>query len=122
MKNNYIDKEQFVFELVVCKGKGKVSNELSHMFYLIANNLKNKNVFNITDFHDDQVQEAYCMMMESWYNVEPLKYPSNLVFAYFTERAKRSYVKIFNTYMDRDQYKTDGIAPIKHSLTNIHSL
>jgi len=113
----YLKPEDLYFELIVCKAKGKASNKLSNYFYSIANNLKNKGVFCISDFHDDQVQEAYTMMMESWMLVELEKFEPNQIFAYFTERGKRSYTKIFNTYMDRSPQRWDDFS--KLSLTNL---
>jgi len=113
----YLKPEDLYFELVVCKGKGKASEKLSEYFYLIADNLKNKAAFFITDFHDDQVQEAYCMMMESWRLVDCDKYNPAGVFAYFTERGKRSYTKIYNIYLDR-QSRTNYETIPKVSLSN----
>ena len=116
----YLKADDLYYELVVCKGRGKVSDKLSHMFWLIASNLKRK--FSIVDFHDDQIQEAYCMMMESWQSVDTNKYNEFGVFAYFSERGKRSYTKIYNTYMDNNYYNGKVFKPDKVSLTNIHSL
>lgn len=99
----YLDAYDFTFELTICKGRGKVSPRLSNMFWLIANNLKSKNVFFIQEFHDDQVMEAYTRMMETWNCVELDKFEPNQIFAYFSERCKRSYTQIYNLYLDRHQ-------------------
>lgn len=122
MSKIYIDKDELVFEIIVCKGKGKVSDRLSNMFYIISKSIIKKNVFNLVELHDDQIMEAYTMMMESWNLVDTDKYTSNLVFAYFSERAKRSYTKIYNIYLDRQIYQNRYSTPIKYSLSNIYSL
>lgn len=100
---NYINAYDFTFELICCKGRGFVSDKLSDMFMLIAKNLTKKNTFSIEDFHYDQIMEAYTDMMSSWWLVNIDKYNANQLFAYFTERAKRSFVKIYNVYTDRTQ-------------------
>jgi len=119
----YINNEEFVFELIVSKARGKVSDRLHEMFWLISVNLKNKPPFNhIPEFNDDQIMEAYCMMLETWSGVEVEKYNSASIFAYFTERAKRSYVKIFNIYMDRKQYQNNYEAPRKIRLSETFNM
>jgi len=114
----YLRPEDLYFELTICKFRGRASDKLSHYFYLIASNLKRK--FYIVDFHDDQIQEAQCKMLESFHLVDLDRYEPAGVFAYFSERGKRSYTKIFNIYMDRAPSRWNDVS--KLSLTNINSL
>lgn len=114
---NYLNKDDFTFELTICKGRGKVSAELSHMFWLISTRLIKKPQFYIVDLHDDQIMEAYTRMFEVWKGVNIDKYEQTLL-PYFTEIAKRSFVKIFNLYKDRTAYND---APHITSLTTFEN-
>ncbi len=98
---NYINETEFRFELIICKGRGIVSDKLSNMLWLISTNLIKRPIFQYTSYKEDQVMEGYTRMLEMWRNVEIEKYINLL--PYFTEIAKRAFTKIFNTYKDKQQ-------------------
>ncbi len=100
---DYLNNDDFTFELIVSKGRGKISDKLSNMFWGISSNLIKKPQFCIVDYHDDQILEGYTQQMEAYLKVDIKKYNKTLM-PYFTEIAKRSFVKIFNLYKDRTQY------------------
>lgn len=107
MKNkNYLNNDMIIKELIISKGKGKITPELLNTFYLIAEGITVRLKVNYTN-RKDYIQSAVLMMIEKYDKFDETKYQN--AFSYFTEIGKRDMVNsfyIFNYQRPNSNNKT----------------
>ncbi len=98
----YLTNDELLFELIICKGKGKISKKLIGYFVMISENIVNK--LHEQEYYDDQIGESILYLMERWNYANIEKYPDN-VFSYYSEISKRSMTQIWNKYNHKSNNK-----------------
>jgi len=91
---NYINDTDLLYQIIISKGRGKITKELETMLLLIVNELGKKFIYkNYNDLFDCK-GAAILRLFEIWQNFNELKYDKAL--PYFTEIAKREFAKCYN--------------------------
>jgi len=82
MGNNYVEKEEFLEELIKLKESDEISEKLHLIFYNIAKNYSTIGSFRNYSYIEDMVSSAYlnCVLVARKFDIENRTNP----FAYFT--------------------------------------
>ena len=80
----YIDDDQFYYEVILSKGKGKLTRNAERMIIKIGEEMikKFERKYNTPDDKYDCMQQGMLMMLQNWANFNEKKYSS--AFPYFT--------------------------------------
>lgn len=92
----YLDDTELYYEIVISKGKGKLTRRAEELFILIATNTIRKKERNYRDDDDrnDCLQQGILHLFSSWQGYNEKKYSSAL--PYFTEIFKRGMADGYN--------------------------
>lgn len=101
----YIIDDELVYEIIISKGKGKLTKNAEIMLIEICNNIIKKFSYKNPDDKNDCKQEAICHVFHEWKNFDECKYSS--AFPYFSELAKRAITRCFNQL----RWKNNDIIP-----------
>lgn len=93
---NYLNDDDLYYEIVLSKGKGKLTKKAEMYFELIAKNTIRKKQKDYKDVDEmlDCMQNGLLIMFENWYNFDENKYKYAL--PYFTEIYKRGIADGYN--------------------------
>jgi sulfite reductase alpha subunit-like flavoprotein len=86
----YLEDHELYYEIVLSKGKGKLTKNAERMLILIGNKIitkKERNYKSIDD-RNDCLQQGLYMMFQNWQNFNEKRYKSAL--PYFSEIFKRA--------------------------------
>ena len=114
----YLEDRDLYYQLVVSKGRGKLTRQAQEMLILIANNTirkKERNYNNIDD-RNDCIQQGLLHMFQNWKNFNPKKYDS--AFPYFTEIFKRGLADGINIINNKKNYNDDKVIMISIDKAN----
>jgi hypothetical protein len=114
----FLEDRELYYELVISKGKGKLTRKSQDMLILIANNTirkKERNYNNIDD-RNDCIQQGLLHMFQNWKNFNPKKYDT--AFPYFTEIFKRGLADGINIINNKKNYNDDKIIMISIDRAN----
>lgn len=114
----YLEDRELYYELVISKGKGKLTPKAEQMLILIAMNTirkKDRNYNNIDD-KNDCVQQGLLHMFMNWKNFNHKKYDN--AFPYFTEIFKRGISDGMNLLTNKKSYNDDVIRLISIDRAN----
>lgn len=114
----YLEDRDLYYQLVVSKGRGKLTRQAQEMLILIANNTirkKERNYNNIDD-RNDCIQQGLLHMFQNWKNFNPKKYDS--AFPYFTEIFKRGLADGINIINNKKNYNDDKVIMISIDRAN----
>jgi len=80
-KKNYVNDRELTYEIVVSKGKGKITNRLNEMLYLILKRYipsiaHNNNIFEVNDL----INYTYIILNKNILKFNELKYEKSLPF------------------------------------------
>ena len=89
-----VNAKKFTYEIIISKGKGKLTRNAENMIIILATNAIRKKPFYNPDDKDDCLQLSLFNMFNNWHNFNPDK--TDNAFAYFTEIAKRSWTEMLN--------------------------
>lgn len=94
VSKNYIIDREMVFEIIIAKGRGKVSDKLSNMFWLLSQNVmrSKQKYYHYEADYEDVCSDAYLKLLTSWKSFKT-EYKS---IPYFTEVVKRSAAQTYN--------------------------
>lgn len=106
--NNYVNDTTLLYEIIISKGKGKLTPYAEQAIILIAQELIKKFRFTFIDERNDAINEAIYSMLKGWKTFDENKYSK--ILPYFTECAKRAIVKSYNQY--RWKYKQQELPKI----------
>jgi len=114
----YLEDRELYYEMIISKGKGKLTKRAEHLLILIAKNTvrrKERN-YNTTDDKNDCVQQGILHMFQNWKNFNHLKYDA--AFPYFTEIYKRGLADGLNLINNKKSYNDDFIRMISIDRAN----
>jgi len=114
----YLNDRELYYEIVVSKGKGKLTKKAEVMFILIANNTirKKQSKYKNSDDMDDCLQQGILRLFENWKGFNERKYTSAL--PYFTEIFKRGIADGYNVLYNKKSYTDDNIRFISLDSSN----
>lgn len=86
----YLEDRELYYEIVLSKGKGKLTKKAERMLILIGNRIitKKERNYNSIDDRNDCLQQGLYMMFQNWRNFNEKRYKSAL--PYFSEIFKRA--------------------------------
>lgn len=90
----YIDDDELVYEIILSKGKGFLTEKAAMMMILIAKNFIRRKRYNDDDDRKDAQQEGLLNLLLNWEKFNEKKYTKAL--PYYTELLKRSFAMSFN--------------------------
>lgn len=114
----YLEDRELYYELVISKGKGKLTPKAEQMLILIAKNTirkKDRN-YNSIDDKNDCVQQGLLHMFQNWKNFNHKKYDN--AFPYFTEIFKRGISDGMNLLTNKKSYNDDVVKIISIDRSN----
>lgn len=116
---NYLSDRELVYEIIVSKGKGKLTKKAEKMLTLIAYNVIRKKDKSYRSYDDrmDCLQEGLCHLFINWKGFNELKYSAAM--PYYVEIFKRGLACGLNAIQNRKSYTEDTVKII--SLTNCNN-
>lgn len=114
----YLEDRDLYYQMVLSKGKGKLTKEAEQMLMLIAKNTvrkKDRNYNNVDD-KNDCIQQGLLHMFMNWKNFNHKKYDG--AFPYFTEIFKRGIADGINILNNKKSYNDDVIKMISIDRSN----
>ena len=114
----YLNDRELYYEIVVSKGRGKLTKKAENMFMLIANNTirKKQSKYKNAEDMDDCLQQGILRLFENWRGFNEKKYTSAL--PYFTEVFKRGIADGWNVLYNKKSYTDDNIRFISLDSSN----
>lgn len=122
----YLEDRELYYEMVLSKGKGKLTKKSQDMLILIASNTirKKERNYNNSDDRNDCFQQGLLHMFQNWKNFNPKKFDT--AFPYFTEIFKRGLADGINVINNKKNYNDDKITMISIDRANdgngLHSI
>jgi DNA-directed RNA polymerase specialized sigma subunit len=89
---HYVRNKDLLPEIIRCREKGEVSNELARMLLLIVKNYSRKSNWASYTFRDDMEGHALVHLSNAALKFNPER--SNNPFAYYTQVAKNAFIQI----------------------------
>lgn len=86
----YLEDSELYYEIVLSKGKGKLTKKAENMLILIGTKIirKKEKYYRSMDDRNDCLQQGLLMMFQNWQNFNEKRYKSAL--PYFSEIFKRA--------------------------------
>lgn len=104
VRKNYVNSTSLTYEIIISKGKGKLTKSAETMLINISKNLIKKfDYYNIDDSYDCQLS-GLLSMFENWKRFDEDKYSD--AFPYFTEICKRGIVRHFGLIKNNTKNST----------------
>lgn len=115
MKKKYLSATSLTYEIIISKGKGKLTKDAENMIILLAERISRKLPYYNEDDRNDCKGEALYMMLKNWKGFDEYKFDN--AFSYMTEICKRGFSKGL-----RELNGTDwrGESMKTHSLSEIY--
>jgi hypothetical protein len=115
---NYLEDRELYYQLIISKGKGKLTDRAAELMILVAKNVirKKERSYKSTDDKNDCYQEGLLHLFSSWYGFNPAKY--SLSMPYITEIFKRGMANSLNVLNNRKSYNDDVIRIISIDRAN----
>jgi len=106
---NYLNDIDLYYEIVISKGKGKLTKKAENYLILIANRLITKMSFKYKDKDEelDCLQNGILIMLKKWYNFDEKKY--KLALPYYSEIAKRGMTYQFNELRGKKSHQKNYV-------------
>jgi hypothetical protein len=89
---HYVRNKDLLPEIIRCKEKGVVSNELGRMLLLIVNNYAKKGNWSNYTYRDDMKGHAMVHLSNAALKFDPAR--SNNPFAYYTQVTKNAFIQV----------------------------
>lgn len=89
---HYVRNKDLLPEIIRCKEKGVVSNELGRMLLLIVNNYAKKGNWSNYTYKDDMKGHAMVHLSNAALKFDPAR--SNNPFAYYTQVTKNAFIQV----------------------------
>jgi hypothetical protein len=114
----YINDLDLYYEIVVSKGKGKLTKKAENMLILIAKNTirKKKSTYKNQEDMEDCLQQGILRLFENWKGFNEKKYTQSL--PYYTEIFKRGIADGHNQIYNKKSYNDDNIKLISLDHSN----
>jgi 2-succinyl-5-enolpyruvyl-6-hydroxy-3-cyclohexene-1-carboxylate synthase len=105
-QKNYLNNDDLLQQIILCKAQGSISQELVNMIQKIANGISKKLYYDNLEDKKDCIQEGITQMIINYHKFNETKYNNPL--AYLSEICKRGMVKSWNEIHYRKQYFVIG--------------
>lgn len=114
----YLNDSELYYEIVISKGRGKLTRKAEKMLILIANNTirKKQSTYRTVEDMEDCLQQGLMRLFENWKGFNDKKY--SLALPYFTEVFKRGIADGFNVLNNKKSYTDDNIIFISLDSSN----
>ena len=114
----YLNDSELYYEIVISKGRGKLTRKAERMLILIANNTirKKQSTYKTVEDMEDCLQQGLMRLFENWKGFNDKKY--SLALPYFTEVFKRGIADGFNVLNNKKSYTDDNIIFISLDSSN----
>jgi len=114
----YLNDNDLYFEIVLSKGRGKLTRTAEKMFILIAKETirKKESSYKNRDDKDDCMQQGLLRMFENWKGFNERKF--SLALPYMTEIFKRGMADGWNTISNKKSYSDDNLVFISLDSSN----
>lgn len=114
----YLNDSELYYEIVISKGRGKLTRKAEKMLILIANNTirKKQSTYRTVEDMEDCLQQGLMRLFENWKGFNDKKY--SLALPYFTEVFKRGIADGFNLLNNKKSYTDDNIIFISLDSSN----
>jgi hypothetical protein len=114
----YLSDSELFYEIVLSKGKGKLTRKAENYLSLIATNLIKRFSNRFKDFDEEQDCKQYglLVMLENWYGFDDKKYKTAL--PYYTEITKRAITYQFNELRGRRSHQKNYVKFISLDTSN----
>jgi hypothetical protein len=89
---HYVRNKDLLPEIIKCKEKGEISNELGRMLLLIVNNYARKGNWANYTYRDDMKGHAMVHLTNAALKFDPSR--SNNPFAYYTQVTKNAFIQV----------------------------
>jgi len=112
----YIDDTDFYFEILISKGKGKLTKKAENMIIKIGEEMikKFERKYKTSDDKFDCKQQGILMMLSNWSLFNEKKYSS--AFPYFSEICKRGIAGGLNViYQKKNNQESPRMISLSHS-------
>jgi hypothetical protein len=90
----YINDDEFLYEVILSKGRGKLTKKCENMFILLSNRVINKLQYYNPEDRKDCLNTSILQLFSNWKSFNEKKFVSPL--RYFTECSKRGLAAGFN--------------------------
>ena len=91
-----IDPDYLTYQIIICKGVGKLNKELTNLFIIMLDNIMKKFSYVNTELREDCRQHALLNIVDRYTMFNEHKYSN--AFPYITEIMKRSLAEGYNLY------------------------
>jgi hypothetical protein len=115
---NYLDDRELYYEIIISKGKGKLTKRASDLLILIAKNVikKKERSYPSSEDKEDCLQQGLLHIFSNWKSFNHLRFSSP--FNFYTEIFKRGLVDGFYLINNRKSYQDDVIKMISIDRSN----
>lgn len=115
---NYLEDRELYYEMVISKGKGKLTKRSQELLILIAKNTarKKERSYRSVDDKNDCIQQGLLHLFQNWKGFNPAKF--DRAFPYFTEIFKRGLADGINIVNNKKSYNKDKIRMISIDRAN----
>lgn len=111
MSKHYLNDTEMEYQVILSKGRGRITKELYGMFDLLCNNIIKKFYYQDYELLKDCRGDAFLHMCLTYWRYDEEKYNSPI--AFYTEIFKRSVALSLNKWT----HKKNGVAPKRVSIT-----
>lgn len=114
---NYLDDREFLYEIIISKGKGKLTQKAERFLILVATNVIKKKERQYTyDDKNDFLQQGMLVLFSNWQRFDSLRFTSPLNF--FTEVFKRSLAETYHILNNQKSYQKENVRFISIDRSN----
>ena len=119
-KTSPVNAKKFTYQILISKGKGKLTRLAEKMIIDLAYNAIRKKTYYLQEDKEDALQLSIYNMLNNWLSFNPDK--TDNAFAYFTEIHKRSIAESINSFYMKKGLKKEEQKYIKCiSINNTNS-
>lgn len=93
LENKYVDNREMMYEMIVSKAQGKMTNKLLLMSMKIVKGVNRKFRYTNEDDRDDVISYSYEIIIKNWYHFDEDKFENP--FSYISEIVKRAHALQF---------------------------
>ena len=110
-EKNPVNAKKFTYQILLSKGKGKLTKPAEKMIVDLAYNAIRKKTYYLQEDKEDALQTSLFNMLNNWLSFNPEK--TENAFAYFTEIHKRSTTESINGFYMKKGLKKEEQKYIK---------
>lgn len=110
-KKNPVNAKKFTYQILISKGKGKLTRLAEQMIIDLASNAMRKKIYYYQEDKEDALQSSIFTILNNWLSFNPDK--TENAFAYFTEIHKRAIAESINNFYIKKGLKKEEQKYIK---------